>query len=411
MYERKAYGNQSMQMANDEMLDAMYEVAGLAEQMHGKTISIGSKITFDSEGESLQLDNAGTAARDLLLLLHRQGYLKKTPEGAYLVVGRLAEFTSAGIFVEEENAFIKAYDGMLAALADFANVKNGLVDGHGEPFDRDSPDTRIDDMINVANSVASVVIHEEARECRAKLRLPSRPLVDPDNLREYTDVARSVLDSLCASSVDLLYHVLASKGIEANLRDDVPADIDSLSFAQGTNARSVACGWSIGNREVCFAMLLARDTSFLSRLRGAAGPPRRKHREIVVALAGRTALAGLRDDAVTIGPVHGVEGGHAGGNAASMARNRATYALAIAAPPSPGAAGALVSILGLIVNHHGSFNKKSFEAFWSELLGLASGASAPLRGGDGIDGSAKRGWGVASGQPAGRGTAAAGVSP
>lgn len=398
VYERKAYGSQSMQMANDEMLDEMYEAAGLAEQAHGKTVSVGSKIIFDNEGERIQLDDVGLAARDLLLLLFRQGYLKKTPEDTYLVVGRLTAFTRTGIFVEEENAFINAYDAMLGALADFANVKSSLVDGHGEPFDRDSPDARIDDMISAVSPIVSVVVHDEARECRAKLRLPGRPLVDPDKLREHADTSRNMLDSLCAASVDLLYHVLASKGVETSLHDDVPSDVASLSFAQGTGTRSAAYGWSMGDREVCLAVLLARDTTFLSKLRGAAGPPRRKHREIVVVLAGRTALAGLRDNAVTIGSVHGVEGGHAGDGAASMARNRATYALAIAAPPSPGAAKALVSILGLIVDHHGSSGRKSFEPLWSRMLDTARGAGASTNGGDGAAGPAGKGPSVAFNQ-------------
>ena len=181
IYSRKAYGAQSMQVVNDEMLDAMYAVAAMAQDMHGSTITLKNVTSALDED-----DNRGprvSAARDLILLLARQGYLKAEDDESYRVIGRLATFAVGGMFAEEEREFVRTYDGMVGALVNFANVQSSLVDEGAAPYSLDTADSRLDDMANAVESVVRVGASEAERQCRASLRLQSLSVTDPDKLR------------------------------------------------------------------------------------------------------------------------------------------------------------------------------------------------------------------------------------
>ena len=373
VYNRKAYGAQSKQMVNDSMLDAMYDTAATAEVYHGKAVELGDKLTFDKTHFVEYLPTAASAVRDLLSLLYHQGYLLKMDKDAYQVVGRLAEFDPAGIFVEEENAFIAAYDALLDALANFSNVKSKLVDRHGEPFSGGSPDPRLDDMIRTAEPLAPIIVPEEARDCRAQLRRPRRPLVDPDRLRQYTDNARSELDTLRTYTVDLLSRVLASKGLETTMYDNIRPNLVALDFAKGRPIRNAFYQRHAddNDKKITITILPIQAVPLVSRMRSAVAPLLYQPREIYIVLVGDTEPVGMRNDAIVVGPALDAGRDSAGTSAFDMAKKQSTYILAVTSPPDAKTTEAAVLAVNTIIERLESNKTKGFEKFWSELLRIA----------------------------------------
>lgn len=382
VYDRKAYGAQSKQMINDGMLDAMYEAAAKAESLHGGTITVsGGRISFDEKPEKYDHPQAESAVRDLVSFLYLQGYLTGPAEGPYRIAGRLARFDPAGMFVEEENAFMKAYDAALGALANFANVRSNLVDGHGEPFGSGRLDSRLDDMIRVAGSVVSIDIPEEARAYRAQLRQQGRPIIDPDKLRMHTDASNAALGTLRTYAVDLLSLTLDHLGFPATLSDQIPDNLAALAFARGKSIRNTVRRWGgdvNGDDEIAIVILPVPDASFISNIRNEVSTLRRPAREIYIVLVGDVEPVGLQDGAISIGFASGTEHDRAGVHAGAfeMVRKRSTYVLAVASPPDAKAAEFLVSTVKLAVARLELSNKESFKKFRTSLL-RAAGASRP----------------------------------
>ena len=397
VYDRKAYGAQSKQMINDGMLDAMYDAAARAEGLHGRAIAVGDKqVVFGDRPAEHTLPQAESAVRDLVSFLCKQGYLTGPAGGPYQIVGRLAKFNTAGMFVEEENAFMEAYDSVLGALANFANVQSKLVAGHGEPFSTGLLDSRLDDMIRVAGSIVGIDIPEEARHCRAQLRQPRRPLVDPDKLRMHTDGTRATLSTLRIHAVDLLAHAFERQGLPAALSDQVPTNLVALAFARGQNIRNAVCRWGgddNGNGEIAITILPAQDASFISKVRTEVSAPQYYTREIYIVLVNDVEPVGLRDGAIPVGFVRGMEpgGADAGADALEMAKKHSTYILAVASPPDVKTAEAVVSTVKLVVARLESNNRESFKKFWPALLRAAGAADGgpsshrrPLSGGSAV---------------------------
>lgn len=382
VYDRKAYGAQSMQMINDGMLDAMYETAAKAEASHGKAIEFGDRLTFDKAFTVEYPPHSASAVRDLLSLLYHQGYLLETDKDAYQVIGRLAKFDPAGIFVEEENAFIAAYDALLDALSNFSNVQSKLVDGHGEPFSTTTPDPRLDDMIRTVESLVSINIPEEARACRGQLRQASRPLVAPDTLRRYTDAARTELDSLRTYTVDLLSNVLVHSGFNAIMQGEIRPNLVALAFVKGKPIHNAVyqSHEDDNDEKITITILAVQDASLVSKMRSAVTPLSYHTREIYIVLVGDVEPIGLQDDAIVVGPVRGKGCDRTGANAFDMAKKQSTYILAVTSPPDTKTTEAIVSAVSIITRRLESNKKKGFEGFWSELLRAVdvSGHSPPL---------------------------------
>lgn len=377
VYDRKARRAQSMQMANDGMLDAMYEATAKAEGMHGGTITVNDELTFADEAPTHHSPPlAASAVRDLIFLLYRQGYLTKTPEGPYRIGGRLAEFDPAGIFVEEENAFVAAYDAALGALADFANAHSRLVDGRGEPFRRGSLDSRLDEMIRIVGSIVPIYVPDEARDYRAQLRKPDRPILDPDKLRAHTDGAKDVLSKLRAHAVVLLSRVLEHSGFPTNLYDQIPPNLTALDFAAGQPIRNATHHMRDVNMEFTVAVLQAPDASFISKIRSSVASPSRRLEKVYVVLVGDVEPVGLSDATIPIGPDRGAGRKGAGAGALDMAKRHSTYILAVASPPDAKAAAAASSVVKLVAARLAPGKKESFEKFWGRLLQAAGAADS-----------------------------------
>ena len=376
VYDRKAYGAQSKQMINDGMLDAMYDAAARAEGLHGGTIAVGdNQVTFDEAVPKYAHPQEKSAVLDLVTFLYRQGYLTGPAEGPYQIAGRLAKFDPAGMFVEEENAFMEAYDSALGALANFANVLSKLVDGNGEPFSGGLLDSRLDKMVRIAGSIVGIDIPKEARAYRAQLRLPSRPLIDPDKLRTRTNGIKATLDTLRAHAVNLLARVFEHKGFPASLSDQIPDNLAALAFARGQNIRNAVYRWDGRGGEIAIAILPVQDASFISEARTKVSALKRPAREIYIALVGDVEPVGLRDGAIPVGTARGTERDGEGAGALRMAKKHSTYILAVASPPDVKTVEAVISVVKLAVERlESSNNKERFEKFWPALLRAAGAA-------------------------------------
>ena len=391
VYDRKAYGAQSKQMINDGMLDAMYDAAAKAEEMHGGTIAVGDKeVAFGEVPAKYAHPQEESAVRDLVTFFYRQGYLTGPADGPYRIAGRLARFDPAGMFVEEENAFIEAYDSVLGALANFANVQSKLVDEHGEPFSSGLLDSRLDEMIRIAGSIVGIDIPEEARAYRAQLRLPSRPLIDPDKLRTHTNGIKTTLHTLRTHAVNLLARAFEHNGFPAALSDQIPDNLAALAFARGQNIRNAVYRWGGSGGEMAIAILPVQDASFISEVRSKASTLNYQTREIYIALVGDVEPVGLLDHAILVGSARDTErvgaGAGAGAGALKMAKKHSTYTLAVASPPNVKDVEAAVSAVKLVVARLESSKKESFEKFWPALLRAAWAAgdgppSSRLQGG------------------------------
>lgn len=379
VYDRKAYGEPSMQMVNDGMLDALYETAAKAEGLHGSTITVDGELTFANEGPTVySTPRAASASRDLVSLLYRQGYLTKTLEGPFRIAGRLAKFDPAGIFVEEENAFVAAYDATVGALADFANVHSRFVDGHGAPFRRGSLDSRLDEMIRVATSIEPIYIPEDARVCRAQLRLTSRPILDPEKLQVSTDAAKDVLNELRTKSVDLLSRVLEHSGFPATiLNEQIQPGLAALDFAEGQPLRNAVYRQRDDGEGVTVAVLQVPDASIVSKIRDRVDSLPRHLWEIYVVLVGDVEPVGLMDIAIPIGLNRGASRKREGAGARDMAKNHSTFVLAVASPPNVKTARAVVSAVKLIAARAGLGRKEDFERFWFALHRAAGATVGP----------------------------------
>ena len=386
VYARKEYGAQSMQMANDAMLDAMYGAASRAGRMRGGTIAVKKGgIDFGGGAEGMGADDLGadgiSAVRDLFLVLVKQGYLRKEDdEESYRVVGRLPAFQEGGIFVEEERAFVNAYDAMLKALVDFANAKGRTVDGGAAPYALDAADSRLDDMIDTAGPLAAIRVYEEARQCRESLRLPSPPVVEPDRLRLFAKISRGALDELRLQSVDLLSAALEQGGFGMDVSSTVSSDLRTLRFAEDMRIRSAERRrhGSGGRRPSAgVAVLDARDPSLLSRVLGTAEKLPKPAREIVVALTGDADPPGDHAAVVRIGPGSAARGGPTGPRARELAERSEVYVLAAQSPPSADAAETLVQAVKVIAERLESRKPGDFSAFWERLLDATLGPPSP----------------------------------
>lgn len=387
VYNRKAYGAQSKQMTNNGMLDAMYDTAEEAEGRHGKTITLDGRRDAVDNRPAEHSSDAASAVRDLVALLYQQGYLARTTEGPYRIVGRLARFDPAGVFVEEEKEFREAYDTALGALANFANVQSKLVDRRGEPFRRGHLDSRLDDMINAAGQVVSIDVPKEMRAYRGHLRQPHRPHLDPDKLREYTDAARATLGTLQTHAVDLLSRVLGRQGLSNPLYDSIPHNLSALEFTRGRGIHISAQQWNASRYNandddgIYVAIVPVTDASFISQICDGVAPAAYQLRQIYIALVGDVVPVGLRGDAIPVGPIRGMAR-DGGVGALKMAKKQSTYVMAVTSPPDVETAEAVVSVVRLVAARLESSDGESFEEFWAALNRAAGAAGSGPQGGD-----------------------------
>ena len=377
VYKRKAYGAQSMQMANDEMLDAMYAVVKVVQTLRGETMAVKDIVAALGENKESLGAHGISAAQDLFRLLAKEGYLKAEDDESYRVIGWLPSFTGEGVFVEEEREFKRAYDGMIAALVNFANVQTHLVDSGAAPYTSDAADSRLDDMIDAVDSTVRIGVSKEERQCRASLRQPSLSITEPDKLREYTSNARGTLGELRRHAVDLLSAVLEKDGFDMDVSDTIGDDLRSLRFAEDDDIRNAV--WrhpdddddDDGEAHPAVAIVHAQDPALISKIHGEAKKLRRPAHEIVVALLDGVDVPDDQRAAIAVRPGRAAPGGIAGPDALEAAKRHGTYVLAVPSPPDAETVEALVNAVKMIAERIESGKGRDFAAFWRRLLGAA----------------------------------------
>ena len=137
IYERKQLSDPMKQKSNYRMLDELYEMTSHLEGMpNSRTVTFGDNIiNFDNSSVAYDSQQI-TLASDLLLLLAKQGYVRKENDSTYTKLGALTSFRSdlAGIFVEEQRTFIAACDAFKKKIVDVANTANKWLDDLDAPF-------------------------------------------------------------------------------------------------------------------------------------------------------------------------------------------------------------------------------------------------------------------------------------
>ena len=375
VYRRKEYGAQSMQMANDEMLDAMYGAADMAQKLHGHAIPVKNIAAILDKKGVRSTPHGLSAAQDLFCLLARQGYLKAEGDESYKVIGTLSSFTAGGVLVEEEREFRRAYDDMIVALVNFANVQTRLVDGGAAPYTVDAADSRLDDMTGAVEPVVDIDVSEEERQCRASLRQQSLPMTEPDKLREYTSNARSMLGELRRHAVDLLSAVLEKNGFDMEVSDTIDDSLHSLRSARGDDVRNAVWRRPDGGDDTsvraAVSIVHVKSPALISEMHGEVEKIRGPVGEIIIALLDGGALPDDQWSAIAVGPRISAPGGPAGPDALEMARRHSVYVLAVPSPPDVETVETLVNAIKMIAERIEPGRRGRFSPFWRRLLDAA----------------------------------------
>ena len=208
VYERKAYGRQSKQQSNDEMLDALYEFVTRTEDHAGRpdiTVNDDS-ISFSKPEKFAHKHHQLSAVRDLILLLEKQGYLVRKDENVYSVTGKLHKFDTGGVFIEEQRKFKEIYEAFMKNLVGFANIKCKLVEDYGTRFDADTIEAKWDGMASQVNQMFSLDL-ETAREYYHALQSQESPLIQVDKLDQQINHIKSQTDGLNYACIELLARI------------------------------------------------------------------------------------------------------------------------------------------------------------------------------------------------------------
>ena len=157
IYDRRKSPNNSEWKENNTLLTHLYSMA------HELTITpIGT--SFTAEPTSVKLGGGipigstvatRTACSDFLRFLVSQGYLKSIPENTYSTIGEFKKFNSkpGGIFIEEQQIFVKRYEELLELAINFANIFNNYYNEAGIVFNLDNIHSKWDDAQNITGHI------------------------------------------------------------------------------------------------------------------------------------------------------------------------------------------------------------------------------------------------------------------
>ena len=220
IYEGKKRSDPSHQQVNDDMLDALYEFVEAMEDgpnpkivnIHNDKINILNANTNTAEKiiEHTKLHKMSSVL-DMQLLLKKQGYL--TPDGAnrYRVTGKLHEFNTKGIFVEEQRTFTESFDKFKEITVNFANMYNKFVEGQGTPFNIKNFEPKWEIIKQKISNVYGPDLPNDVKDTYDRLKAPDPPFIEFETLQKQTYSLNSILDSLIIHHVNLLAQILGKR--------------------------------------------------------------------------------------------------------------------------------------------------------------------------------------------------------
>ncbi len=369
VYDRKAYGSLSRQEYNDDMLEIMYYLAKSSEAMLGQTITIsGRKIGVGGTTKEYSPHEA-SAARDLFMLLTDEGYLDNNGD-EFTVRGTLSRF-KGGTHVEEERAFVDAYDSMLDAMVDIANSKSRM-DGHGERFDRRAAADQWKDLSGVVADVASVSAPDEMKQCRLQIGSPDTPSDPPDTLRLHTDQARRAVAMMRTSSVELVAKMFQLYLGLSPAPDPVPpSGFDPLANLANQGVNSTFADMLCSGQQIRIHIIDAQDAVVTEAIRAAMDNINSAANVVVVLLVGDNPPPGLDKSFFVIDSVDSAE--QLTPSAIIRARDHRAYGFVMKSPPTVRQLGLVMAAIEKIKDRLLSGYVGNFEIDWISLKSVASG--------------------------------------
>ena len=157
IYDRRKSPNNSEWEENNTLLTHLYSIA------HELTVTpIGTNFTVGSTsvklGRGIPIGSTvatQTACSDFLRFLVSQGYLKSIPENTYSTIGEFKKFNSkpGGIFIEEQQIFVKRYEELIELAINFANIFNNYYNEAGTVFNLDNIHSKWDDAQKINGNI------------------------------------------------------------------------------------------------------------------------------------------------------------------------------------------------------------------------------------------------------------------
>ena len=369
VYNRKAYGSLSRQQDNDDMLEIMYDLAEKSETMLGQTITISDHSIGRGGATKVYRPHEASAARDLFMLLSDEGYLDNNGD-EFTVRGTLSRF-KGGTYVEEERAFVDAYDGMLGAMVDMANCASRM-NGHGERFDRGAAEDQWDDLYRVVADMAPVSIPDEMRQYRLQIGSPDRPSATPDTLRQYTDQARQAVAEMRTSSAELVARMFQLYlGLNPAVDPVPPSEFDPLAGLGDQSVRSTFADMVCGDQKIRIHIIDAQKAEVAEAIRVAMDNIKSIANAVVILLVGDNAPPGLEKSFFNVGVAE--SGDQLALAAMIRARDHGAYGFAIKSPPTVRQLGLVMVAIEKIKARLLSGYVGNFEMEWNGLKSAATG--------------------------------------
>lgn len=128
IYERKELPHSSQWEENDKVLAILYQVSDALENSPRNGNITFENSTLKLPNDSINLGNFYTQStiKDFISFLVPQGYLQKSNDTTFVILGELKEFNPkpGGIFIEEQKVFIEQYEQLMNFVVNAANLLN-----------------------------------------------------------------------------------------------------------------------------------------------------------------------------------------------------------------------------------------------------------------------------------------------
>lgn len=242
IYERKKFSAPSKWEENDKMLDTLYNICGQLEDTPKLQNIVIENSTFKFPKSSVDLTNPKlhSSATDLFTFLTSQGYLQKTAENTFQIIGQLMTIneTKGGIFVEEQSTFVKEYEHMIELAINMANLHNHYVQNLGKIFSLDNINSKWNPFTTCVSVYFNITTLEEHRTIYFDL-IGNDPTVYPsEKLQQMTIELQNGYDGIKKGFLTLLIQIFNKKidGLTAGLTiGDISRGVLTASKIQNTN--------------------------------------------------------------------------------------------------------------------------------------------------------------------------------
>ena len=157
IYDRRKSPNNSQWEGNNTILTRLYDIA------HELAVTpIGTNFAVEQGavnlGRNIRIDSTvaiKTACTDFLRFLIPQGYLRELQENNYSTIGEFSEFKSkpGGIFIKEQEIFVKYYEELIEMATNFLNVFNNHHNDAGIVFNLSNIHPKWDNAQNINGNI------------------------------------------------------------------------------------------------------------------------------------------------------------------------------------------------------------------------------------------------------------------